>query len=32
MAFSRRLFLCLGKFFFLTGKIDMPNTWRLHEP
>ena len=32
MAFSRRLFLCLGKSFFLTGKIDMPNTWRLHEP
>ena len=25
MAFSRRLFLCLGKSFFLTGKIIFPN-------
>ena len=32
MAFSRRLFFCIEKSFFLTGKIDMPNTWRLHEP
>lgn len=32
MASGRRLFLCLGRSFFLTGKIDMPNTWRLHEP
>lgn len=25
MAFSRRLFLCLGKSFFLTGKIIFSN-------
>lgn len=25
MASSRRLFLCLGKSFFLTGKIIFPN-------
>ena len=25
MASSRRLFLCLGKSFFLTGKIMFPN-------
>lgn len=25
MAYSRRLFLCLGKSFFLTGEIIFPN-------